>query len=523
MLQAASLTLLLLTNSVLGSAKSDAAELGIDGAAAAPKNFSYVCLESFDHLCLGISTGAELPEFKPGKVYWAQVKSRQRNEFLQSDFKKTRWDVQYNTAEGGIILSFTGKGQLCLSKQRGSSRVGLFPCSIALADNASPSNSSYGKWDLTPWKVNLTQSGPLRILNGKKDLCLTVMDCQADGKGFCNELSTDPATDQSGEPDGLKPGAYLRLAPCYDSPDGFAYQSIIQRWKNRFDCAPGCTPFLQFNDRCDQVCNNKACNFDEEFCVTKSPTPPTNRPSKSPTQKPTIANSPTLPPAPTTTKAPTIPCPAAGVLESCSRFTSKKMCTKGKKVNKKCLWCLNSCKPRAGVDARICADPNLYDHCKPTPPPGVLPCPTRKSYAECLRIKELGACNKRPDCTWCSNTGDGKKACRPTKDKRVCPFKKKQLRSLAFPTCPGVGNPTFPTVPPSTTAGPAPSSPPAPASGKCPSNYAISKCKNAGSADECRNDFYGAICTWCGTKSKCQPGKDRDICADPKQFLNTCV
>ena len=145
----------------------------VDPSAVVTKLFSYICLESFDNLCIGISTGAELPKFTPGDVYWAQVKSRMRNEFLQSDFKKTRWDVQYNTSEGGIVLSFTGNGQLCLSKQRGSSRIGLFPCRQALAENASPANSSYGKWDLTPLKTNLTQSGPLRILSGKKDLCLT--------------------------------------------------------------------------------------------------------------------------------------------------------------------------------------------------------------------------------------------------------------------------------------------------------------------------------------------------------------
>lgn len=46
--------------------------------------YSYICLESQQDLCIGISPGSVEPTWDPADVYYVQVKSRQRNEYTNS-------------------------------------------------------------------------------------------------------------------------------------------------------------------------------------------------------------------------------------------------------------------------------------------------------------------------------------------------------------------------------------------------------------------------------------------------------
>jgi hypothetical protein len=58
-----------------------------------PKQYSYVCLETDQDLCLGTSPGDNEPFFNPNNLFFLQVKSRSRNEEQALDYKKLRWYV----------------------------------------------------------------------------------------------------------------------------------------------------------------------------------------------------------------------------------------------------------------------------------------------------------------------------------------------------------------------------------------------------------------------------------------------
>lgn len=55
------------------------------------KRYSYVCLESNQDLCLGISPGDADPVYDAANLNYLQVKSRSRNEEQALDYRKMRW------------------------------------------------------------------------------------------------------------------------------------------------------------------------------------------------------------------------------------------------------------------------------------------------------------------------------------------------------------------------------------------------------------------------------------------------
>ena len=42
------------------------------------KRYSYICLESNQDICMGISPGDSDPVFHPDNIFWLQVKSREK-------------------------------------------------------------------------------------------------------------------------------------------------------------------------------------------------------------------------------------------------------------------------------------------------------------------------------------------------------------------------------------------------------------------------------------------------------------
>lgn len=55
------------------------------------KQYSYLCLEANQNLCLGISVGDGLPYYDPHNLLYLQAKNRSHNEEQLLDFKKLRW------------------------------------------------------------------------------------------------------------------------------------------------------------------------------------------------------------------------------------------------------------------------------------------------------------------------------------------------------------------------------------------------------------------------------------------------
>ena len=55
------------------------------------KKYSYVCLQSDQNLCMGISPGEGDPFYDPDDIFYLQVKNREKNENASLDYKKMRW------------------------------------------------------------------------------------------------------------------------------------------------------------------------------------------------------------------------------------------------------------------------------------------------------------------------------------------------------------------------------------------------------------------------------------------------
>lgn len=146
------------------------------------------------------------------------------------------------------------------------------------------------------------------------------MNCNRQSLGYCDPNSnTAYPTGKPMDAEDLR-GAYLKMMPC-------VAKSTSQSWRQTLDCALGCSPFMTQDKICDEACNTKSCNWDNNACATKRPsmpTPrPTYRPSRSPTtslptaspsQAPTFSaptNAPTYTPSYSPSRAPTTSKPTA--------------------------------------------------------------------------------------------------------------------------------------------------------------------------------------------------------------------
>lgn len=299
-------------------------------------------------------------------------------------------------------------------------------------------------------------------------------------------------------------GSYVKAKPCWDDPDGGGLQSWkeSQIWRQRLDCAVGCPPFLQYNERCDALCNVPACEFDNGDCKTLSPTPPTNSPTlfpsvsptsfptrnpvSGPTAEPTLrANtaspttsfptfSPTQVPTRKATKSPTehptFPCPPKEIFSFCSKFT-KKVCLADPAIRKACVYCFDRCLPRG--DERVCEVEGFYDHCQPE-------CPTYDQFDACPSLTTETSCSKssfgRKNCVWCNNK------CEPGINRGVC------LSSSFYDHCTNI------TVP-------------------CPQIEQFSICEKFESNKKACSSRVGKNnCTWCNSSNKCMVGIREDVC-----------
>src|SRR4051794_8168346 len=88
------------------------------------KQYSYLCIEVYQDVCLGISPGNNDPTYDPANLFQLQIKSRTRNEFTSTDYKKTRWDVNYATSH----VNLSKFSNLCISKSAGGLTAQLDQC-----------------------------------------------------------------------------------------------------------------------------------------------------------------------------------------------------------------------------------------------------------------------------------------------------------------------------------------------------------------------------------------------------------
>lgn len=474
---------------------------GMAGAEEADvKRYSYLCLEAAQDMCIGISPGEAEPRYDPAaEPYYAQVKSRKRNEFQATDYKKTRWDLVFET--GAITLSrFAG---LCLGGiGGGAGKAGLVPC-------GGPGGQT--EWNLRPFLVDGNGAGVLSLVGeGEGPKCLTVMRCVPRGKpGQPKYCDPDAANTPIGPGlEGLSAGSYLRFRECGAGDSGVP----SQRWRQKLDCAVACPPFLQENGECDASCDVAECGWDSGSCDTPSPTPPTPEPSRTPTfprptsrspssksptarpsQKPTQepsthpsqtpqSPSPTLVP----TRSPGVACPLGEEIERCAA-NSQRTCTKSPAVAANCTYCFGACQPR--TDARVCSIPRLYDACPAA-------CATPLQRARCPAALTREGCTsarkypwRAANCQWCSAPAQ---KCAPGKNPRAC------VDPAVFAHC----------------------GTPAPTMARCPTPREFSVCLAQTAQPKCgiaSAQKTSAGCVWCGAaqNQKCRPGRSVQICTVP--------
>jgi len=235
--------------------------------------YSLFCLGPDNQLCLGISPGGN-PVYNPQNLYHAQLKLRGPNEAKGTDYQKLRWNVK-NDYSWIQLANFT---QMCLTKMTPAmalpGELVLRPCTVG---------NYLQQFNTTNFQRNDTAVGKMEW-NGSGQ-CLTVMDCfRNPNTGFCNPTSTVAFDTDSFDPNTQK-GTYVKLMPCsLDLPS----QSFLQT----VDCAPGCSPLMINGPKgpCIKACANDACHYDNGACATPRPTPPTFRPSYSPSRSPTTSS-----------------------------------------------------------------------------------------------------------------------------------------------------------------------------------------------------------------------------------------
>lgn len=235
------------------------------------KLYSYFCLEKQQKLCLGISTEGD-PAYNSLTPYQMQVKRREANEAKGTDYQKMRWTV--DRTNGRIQLSnFTS---LCVAKQFDNA---LTPAPVVLRPCGTAGRLE--KWDLRRFLTDITEQGTI-TLEGWPNQCLTLMSCSRTPLGNCDPNIQVPYPSNVVPDSEELRGAYLKMMPCVAN-------SFAQSWRQTLDCALGCSPFMTQDNICDQECNTALCNWDNNACATKKPTPPTKSPTWAPSRSPTTS------------------------------------------------------------------------------------------------------------------------------------------------------------------------------------------------------------------------------------------
>ena len=221
----------------------------------------YICLQSDQNLCLGISPGDLEPTVD--SVFKLQLKRRVENEEAGTDYKKTRWDI---------------------SNENGTIRMANFPLYLSKRDNSGSVyvSNTVSIFNLSSFDTNIDGRGFIAL--STIDECLAVMQCN-EREGSATTYCKPQINKEVNNVNQLKPGAYVRFKPC----DG----SFSQTFRQRLDCNQGCPPSAIGDGVCNLACNVTACNFDDGDCV------PTSMPTASPHNLQTLApltNMPTMAP-----------------------------------------------------------------------------------------------------------------------------------------------------------------------------------------------------------------------------------
>ncbi len=255
------------------------------------KLYSYLCLSaSNSELCLGISPGEKAIE----TTLAIQLKPRIRNELKGLDRFKTRYDITYGF--NGTIRS-SSASEYCIQNPRDSE--------IVLKRNGGCAYFNTSSLILS--EENREQEGV--IVHRKTQKCLTVMRCDMIRNtnlqiSYCDKHIMTPERSMT-----FRATSLIRLYPCWYSKNGNRVDKRAQTFRNRLDCATGCTINMQGDGVCDQPCANDVCELDGGDCISASPTPPTQFPSTSPSQSPTAnpTDSPTTrSPSQSPTELPTV-------------------------------------------------------------------------------------------------------------------------------------------------------------------------------------------------------------------------
>ncbi|KAH9250103.1 hypothetical protein BASA81_000958 [Batrachochytrium salamandrivorans] len=246
------------------------------------KQYSYICLQANQNLCLGISPGDGLPFYDPNSIFKLQIKQRLRNEDAGTDYKKTRWDVDYVNK----TVSLSWFTHMCMANPINSDYVGLYPCDQV-------HNGTFAGTYQLAFNQNIQEMAEIKS-DGDPTMCMTVMACNPDRNGYCNWFSNIMSNT-------FTAGSIVRMKKCWFAPGGDPGSKPAQTFLQALDCAPGCSPMLQNNNVCDPACANAACNLDNGLCLTAAPTMPTRVPTKSPT-----TSRPSTSPTPLPTRSPTI-------------------------------------------------------------------------------------------------------------------------------------------------------------------------------------------------------------------------
>lgn len=242
------------------------------------RRFSYFCMSKSPDLCLGVSPG----EDEAISGLFLQLKPYTRNYFKGTDQKKMRWDIvsqedldtgspkDNSTLHQGFLRLEAQSPTFCVDRKTDDgTNLYVLPCSLPL---------------LTTWTFD-TDKGVLR-LDQRPDLCATVTVCdpREDAANSCKFWKTTVAS--VGQ---ITNGAIIHALPCFDSSSSYKNSQDAQTFQRELDCVAGCSPEMQDNGRCDEICNNPECGRDKGQCddsdgsvpITRSPTAPLSTPMPS--------------------------------------------------------------------------------------------------------------------------------------------------------------------------------------------------------------------------------------------------
>merc|ERR1711871_1929137 len=140
---------------------------------------------------------------------------------------------------------------------------------------------------------------------------------------------------------------------------------------------------------------------------------------------------------------------------------------------------------------------------KPTPPPTLPACPEKAAFKYCPPLNK-GQCKGKEHCIWCPRMGK----CKPSAPEDKLKGAIHVCDNADYSHCKDPEKTPSPVVP--TTA--------APTSLNCPEQKAWDICKKQ-SKGSCEKNFKN-LCVYCGNTKSCKPGTDKEICSDPKKFLD---